>query len=382
MKSIKFTLLFVLILCFLQASYAQDSKQKGDWRKLIHSPNEEDRKIAYEILKSQYSDTVEELMKILERPVKEGESFNHYLTPRNIAIQILGEMKAGYDLFDWLVPHEGQKIADGPVNSESYFPFAYTAIYETVEHAVEVFKNILDNISKFSVSTKKWRYCVELLKEILDDKVFYYLEKELEEYKEFAKAKPNDKYAKKYVENMQLAIEYLKIDEHYKKVGKGGITTKEGRKSTNIIVKIYGKRSIDEFEEYADEKDLKKKKNFTDALKYSKKIKELVEDEVKKSYADIIRENNNGEEIFNIIMKENGSNKKQSNNDKVTPAKTPDDNKKSPKQLERKSISKTQSKKSEKSENANSFWFQSAWIIAIIGLIIIGLQIIIIFRRK
>lgn len=170
-KTIIFLVMLFAVLIF-SASFFQkeikstirtvDKEEKGtqDWKKLIYSEDSNDRQLAKKMVLDQYKDTIEYLITVADSPIKEGEYHDNYGTSRNIAIYLLGKLKAKEAiscLVSWLAPREGQKIN---LYSSWYDVYHSPAMYAMIDiglPSVPVFANflkeqdnapiIIDNIS-------------------------------------------------------------------------------------------------------------------------------------------------------------------------------------------------------------------------------------------
>lgn len=114
MKSYVFwAMLLVVCLSLFRAaeSSAAEADEARHWRELLTSKKKGERRRAKDLTLRDREDKIEFLLSIVKRPVEEGERFYGRTTSRNIAIDLLGEMRAEEavtELARWLTPREGQ----------------------------------------------------------------------------------------------------------------------------------------------------------------------------------------------------------------------------------------------------------------------------------
>jgi len=94
-----------------------EGKKERDWRTLITSRVEKERMSARQRVMSNRGETIQYLLSVLHSAVEGGEQFYASTTSRNIAISLLGELRAkeaAADLTEWLRAKEGQglKVSD------------------------------------------------------------------------------------------------------------------------------------------------------------------------------------------------------------------------------------------------------------------------------
>jgi hypothetical protein len=102
--------LLLLLNCKPQKS--SDGEKAQDWRTLITSDNEKERASAQQMVVDRRRQTIGYLLSVVNSPVKEGEEFYSSVTSRNIAIFLLGKLRAKEavtELAEWLVPKPGQR---------------------------------------------------------------------------------------------------------------------------------------------------------------------------------------------------------------------------------------------------------------------------------
>ncbi len=107
-------LVLVVLLLLLAGSAAEEASSLPDWRALIISGEEAHRIRSEQIVLVERGEEIDFLLSVLTAPVKKGEPFYSSTTSRNIAMRLLGEMRAKEavpDLVDWLVLKEGQGSA-------------------------------------------------------------------------------------------------------------------------------------------------------------------------------------------------------------------------------------------------------------------------------
>ncbi len=89
---------------------ADDAARTQGWRQLLLSPDERDRDRAARMVMEERKADVSALLQIVAMPVQPDEPFLRYQTPRNIAIRLLGELRAEEaiePLITWLTPKPG-----------------------------------------------------------------------------------------------------------------------------------------------------------------------------------------------------------------------------------------------------------------------------------
>ena len=83
------------------------------WQELIVDKNVAGRHRARALVLQQRTETINGLLAIVRTHVKAGEEFYNSTTPRNIAIYLLGELRATEaisELIQWLEPHQGLSL--------------------------------------------------------------------------------------------------------------------------------------------------------------------------------------------------------------------------------------------------------------------------------
>lgn len=111
---IMITIFMILILssAFIQKE-TKNEKEEPDWKKLMVSDDGKERELAKQIILKQYRETVDYLISVVDSPVKEGESFWGSDTSRNIAIYLLGKLRAKEavpEILNCLFPKPGQLV--------------------------------------------------------------------------------------------------------------------------------------------------------------------------------------------------------------------------------------------------------------------------------
>jgi hypothetical protein len=142
-------LLAFVLLCLLSSSFCQDTQKSPDWGAQILSKVEKERASGRRAVITQHSKTVTALLKIVEGPVKEGESYYSSSTSRNIAIRLLGKLRAKSAvsrLMGWLAPKKGQSESMSEVMKYGH------AGYALVEIGLPAVSHLLDGIKKEGMS--------------------------------------------------------------------------------------------------------------------------------------------------------------------------------------------------------------------------------------
>lgn len=128
-----------------KTSVTLDEKNAPDWRTLITSDIEKERTSARRTVLNNRRETIRHLLWVINRPVKKGEEFYSAVTSRNIAISLLGRLRAKEamrDLTKWLLPRPGQRLF---VDNEPMFSPAGYALVEiglpSVPPLVELLKS-------------------------------------------------------------------------------------------------------------------------------------------------------------------------------------------------------------------------------------------------
>jgi hypothetical protein len=189
-------LLVLVLLCLLSSSFCQDTQKSPDWSALILSKDEKERASGRRAVITQYSETVVTLLKIVEGPVKEGEFYYSSATSRNIAIRLLGKLRAKSavsHLMGWLVPKKGQALDTGEEMKYGH------AGYALVEIGLPAVPPLLEKVKGQGVTTLG-KECMKVITTIKGKDEVSFLIKALLE-------KEKDKKAK---ENIQAALKYLR----------------------------------------------------------------------------------------------------------------------------------------------------------------------------
>ena len=90
--------------------------EESGWVRLVTSGDESERWHAHRAAAAHRQADIDALLAVVRSPVREGEPFFDYSTPRNTAIRILGIVRAEEavpDLMEWLDSHEGQSRVYG-----------------------------------------------------------------------------------------------------------------------------------------------------------------------------------------------------------------------------------------------------------------------------
>jgi hypothetical protein len=111
-------------------SSSDEAEKELDWKALIISDSEDERRLSQRVVIEDRQDTIRYLRSVLARPIEQGEPFYGSSTARNIAISLLGKLRAAEaaaDLATWLRPRPGQGLK---VTDESAFGHAGEALIE------------------------------------------------------------------------------------------------------------------------------------------------------------------------------------------------------------------------------------------------------------
>ncbi len=130
---------------------AEDPARTQDWRVLLLSPEQRDRDRAAALVMQERKTEVSDLLKILAMPVQPDEPFLEYHTPRNIAIRLVGELRAEEaiePLVQWLTPKPGMSLE---VDEAGPVP-AGAALFEIGAAAVPA---LLDALATVGVSAER-----------------------------------------------------------------------------------------------------------------------------------------------------------------------------------------------------------------------------------
>ena len=103
----------LLLLLNCKPKKSSDGEKAEDWRTLITSDNEKERTSAQRKWLIDRQETIHYLVSVVKMPVKNGEPFYSSTTSRNIAIFLLGNLRAKEavaDLTKWLSPKPGQGL--------------------------------------------------------------------------------------------------------------------------------------------------------------------------------------------------------------------------------------------------------------------------------
>jgi hypothetical protein len=123
MKKNDFTFYIVMMIfaglllsgaCRPKQSY--EGEKESDWKILIISDIEEERTSAPKEVLGKRRKTIEYLLSVVNSAVEEGEPFYSSTTSRNIAISLLGKLRAKEavaSLVNWLSPKPGQFVKIG-----------------------------------------------------------------------------------------------------------------------------------------------------------------------------------------------------------------------------------------------------------------------------
>lgn len=101
-------LFFSTAICTLAS---HDEQDMPDWKTGITSEIEKNRVSARQAVLDNRRDTIKHLLSVVNSPIEKGENFFTYTTSRNVAIFLLGKLRAKEavtDLTEWLVHKPGQ----------------------------------------------------------------------------------------------------------------------------------------------------------------------------------------------------------------------------------------------------------------------------------
>lgn len=163
---------FFLLICsgclFLSTSAlsAQESHCLDTLVEQLQAPIENERLSAMEKLLALRERTIDKLIAILNQPVKKGENWLSSSSPRNLAMDILGEMRAEQavpHIVLWLWPQEGQYAAS---SRRSYFSPAGFALIKIGKPAVSVLLEVIATQGNTGALGKKRYAITRILHEI------------------------------------------------------------------------------------------------------------------------------------------------------------------------------------------------------------------------
>jgi len=195
MKAVLLSLLTgsALVIMF-STSFCQEAKEKS-WENKIISENEKERQEGRKAVVHLYNSTIKKLVEILNRPVEKSEPFYSSSTARNIAIILLGDLRAKDSvnaLLEWVLPKPGQSLV---VSSPMSYGFAGCSL---VRIGLPAVPSLLEKIEEEGAS-KLGKECVKVLKDI----------KGKEEVILFLKAQIGEEKENEVRKNLEAAIAYL-----------------------------------------------------------------------------------------------------------------------------------------------------------------------------
>jgi len=120
----------LLLLLNCKPKKSSDGGKAQDWRTLITSDNEKERMSAQRKWLIDRQETIEYLLSVIKTPIKDGEPFYSSTTSRNIAIFLLGKLRAKEavtELTKWLIPKPGQSLV---ISEEQMFSPAGCALVD------------------------------------------------------------------------------------------------------------------------------------------------------------------------------------------------------------------------------------------------------------
>ena len=106
-----YIMVYIILTCYLTTSFGQDSSDEDNWKSLILSEDKRERAKGKNMVIEEYNNTVTSLLSVLKEPIKKYEEFYYTKTSRNIAIELLGKLRAKRavpELINWLLPKKGQ----------------------------------------------------------------------------------------------------------------------------------------------------------------------------------------------------------------------------------------------------------------------------------
>jgi len=118
----------LLVFTFAMLSHA-DEQNRTNWTDLIRSRDQADRQEAGRIVTTEREKVIQELLAVVNSPVTKGEPFYDPATSRNVAIRLVGQLRAKEAvpaLIGHLSPMEGQNLVR--FNETMFSPAGYALI--------------------------------------------------------------------------------------------------------------------------------------------------------------------------------------------------------------------------------------------------------------
>jgi len=185
-----------------------EAEKTPDWKTLIKSEIQTDRISAQQMVLDKRKDTIGCLLSVLNSPVEKGEEFFTLTTSRNIAITLLGKLRAKEavtDLTGWLAPKPGQATVIW--NPRILTPAGY-ALFEiglpAVLPLVELLKSEAPAPDSYSLRRDQTIKIIASIKGVAETEFFF----------EDVLAKETDQ-AKKH--NLKVALDLLR-DRKFRKI--------------------------------------------------------------------------------------------------------------------------------------------------------------------
>jgi len=183
---------------------SRDDKNVPDWKTLIRSDIKKDRISARQTVLDNRKETIRYLLSVVKSPIEEGENFFTSTTSRNIAISLLGKLRAKEavaDLSEWLSPKGGQATTTWapPILT----PAGY-ALFEIGLPSVPPVLNLLKTEKPNSLYREQYIKIIVCIKGLAETELLF----------EDALAKEADPTKK---ENLKLSLDFLK-DPRFRKI--------------------------------------------------------------------------------------------------------------------------------------------------------------------
>jgi hypothetical protein len=137
--------LLLSVLCWSRPF--DEEKRTADWKTLVTSRLENDRVHAQHLVLDDRKDVIEYLVSVINSPLRPHEDFYTSTTSRNIAILLLGKLRAKEaiaDLTNWLSPKPGQGLT---IDSEPMYSPAGDALVEIGSPSVPPLLQLLKSAS-------------------------------------------------------------------------------------------------------------------------------------------------------------------------------------------------------------------------------------------
>jgi hypothetical protein len=189
------TLIAIALIFSLSTLYSQDSNDSEGWKTLIVSKDGKEREKARRLVMQKYAETRDYLRSLLRKPVTPGEPF-FVSTPRNIAMKLLGKLRAKGaipELMNWLLPKKGQSV------DRTEFLKYGSAGYALIEIGLPAVPHLLAKVKK-EAADRLGQECMKVIRDIKGkEEAILLLKTQIEKEKD-----------KKVKQNLQAGLEYLK----------------------------------------------------------------------------------------------------------------------------------------------------------------------------